>query len=186
MGKYDHLETEFTKGFVSKKWKSIRQFAIAKGIDPNSNIKRVGRGWVDKAELLSNGVPKIAQDQAKEEFIERAKKDWEIIYKNLGEATSIMAKKIKEYAKKTEFTYMDAQGELRLDAKAIKALIDAGTSAVSLHKKTYIKEDIPLSADSRQKIEEAKLVKDAGDGKKADTTIEDRINEKMKEHGFNK
>lgn len=186
MVKYTQLQIEFNQGYADGRWKSVNQFAIAKGIDPNGYIKRAAKGWKKQAEELRESLTTESQDKAKDEFIERAKKDWEIIYKNLGEATSIMAKKIKEYAKQTEFTYTDAQGELRLDAKAIKALIDAGTSAVSLHKKTYIKEDIPLSAESRQKIEEAKLVKDAGDGKKADTTIEDRIAEKMKAHGFDK
>lgn len=185
MGKYDHLQTEFEQGFISRKWKSLRQFAIAKGIDPNSNLKRVGKNWVKKAELLIDEVPKVAKNKAKEKFIERATKEWEVIYKNLGEASSIMSEKIRAYADQTDFTYIDSNDEVRLDSKAIKALIDAGISTIALHKKTYIKEEIPLAADIKQKVEEAKLTKESDKPQDTSTAIQDRIDQKMKEHGIN-
>lgn len=158
--KYSHLQKEFEKGYINETWKSVTQFAIAKGIDQRNGCwKKSTIGWKKQAEKLSKDLPQEAQARAKEIYLQQASGEWAEIYKNLGEASSLMAEKIKKIVNETDFTFLSAQGDERIDVPAIKGLMDAGLSAINLHKKTYTQEGIPLTTESQQKISEAKIIK---------------------------
>lgn len=197
--RYADYESDFIEGYIKGKWKSISQFAIAIGVDQkNGALRRATAGWVNKAKKkikdTEDAVNVEVDKKVKEKIIESKVDDYVEIFTNLGIVAKGMSERLKNYVigKDKEgndlpsdfFELKDESGAVvMIDHKSIKSILETAILAHTLLKKTHI-EDIPLTAENKNKIEEAKLIKAEEKGGNDSNIIEDRIKAKMKAHGF--
>jgi hypothetical protein len=189
MGKYSGHEAEFQDGFARGKWKSVAQFAISKGIDPNNGAFKKGtKGWKKRAQAHAKSLDDISSGIAKERIIKKKADVWESVYNKLSNVGEKLAETLEEFTKAnvedTPFIFEDDEGNKIIDHKAIKSIAESAIQIHTLIKKTTTDDSIPLSAENKQKIEEAKQIKAEEKGGNDDNLIEDRIKAKMKAHGF--
>ncbi|MCK5609445.1 hypothetical protein KAR91_46660 [Candidatus Pacearchaeota archaeon] len=172
--RYADYENEFIEGYIKGTWKTISQFAISIGVDQkNGALRRATAGWVKKAKKkiqdIEDAIITEVEQKAKERIIESKVDDYVEIFTNLGIVAKGMSERLKNYVECKDkdgndlpedwFELKDDNGEVvMIDHKAIKSILETSILAHTLLKKTHI-EDIPLTAENKQKIEEAKQIK---------------------------
>jgi len=196
MGKYSCLENEFKIGFLNGKWKTASAFAIAKGVDPRNGVfKRDSAGWKKQAERESELLNEEAKTRATEEILEEKVAEFRGVFADLNVAAAKMAKKLRDISEGKDcygnkilndpFLKEDRDGNVSVDSRAIKYLLEAGNLACLLLKKTNTEDDIPLSAEAKNEITKAKEIKKAPETEsKPDPTeglTEQEIDQKIKE-----